>query len=124
MKRLIFLTLCLSFSAVFVPAQTPQTIQKGFTVERELGATEKHIYEVNLTKGQMLDFTVEQRGIDIMLRVSTADGKFVDRVDSPNGREGDEPVKVISPDGGRYRFEVSRFADSSAFMRAAKRPKR
>ena len=78
MKRVIFSTLCLMFSAAFVSAQTPQTIQPGFTVERELAETDKHNYEVNLTKGQMLNFTVEQRGIDVWLRIFTADGKFVD----------------------------------------------
>ena len=114
MNRLTFLILCLMFSAAFAIAQTPQTIQTGFTVERELGETEKHIYEINLTKGQMLNFVVEQRGIDVMLRVTTADGKFVDRVDTPNGREGDEPVKVISLESGRYRVEISRFSEETA----------
>lgn len=108
MKRLIFLIMCLMFSAAFVFAQTPQTIQTGFTVERELGETDKHNYEVNLTKGQMLNFVVEQRGIDVVLRIYTADGKFYDRVDSPNEREGDEPFKMVSLNGGRYRIEVSR----------------
>lgn len=114
MKRLIFLILCLNFSTAFVFGQTAQTIQTGFTVERELGGTEKHIYEVSLTKGQMLNFVVEQRGIDIMLRVLTADGKFVDRVDSPNGREGEEIFKMVSLNGGRYRIEVSRFTEETA----------
>ena len=113
MKRVMFSTLCLMFSAAFVFAQTPQTIQPGFTVERELTETDKHNYEVNLTKGQMLNFTVEQRGIDVWLRIFTADGKFVDRVDSPNGREGDEPLKMVSLTGGRYRIEVSRFWDDA-----------
>ncbi len=114
MKRLTFSILWIIFAAAFAIAQTPQTIQTGFTIERELGETEKHIYEINLTKGQMLNFVVEQRGIDVMLRVTTADGKFVDRVDTPNGREGDEPFKIVSLEGGRYRVEVSRFSEETA----------
>ncbi len=113
MKQLIFSILWLMFSAAFVFGQTPQTIQAGFTVERELGGTDKHIYEVNLTKGQLLNFTVEQRGIDVWLRILTADGKFVDRVDSPSGREDDEPFRMVSLNGGRYRIEVSRFWDDA-----------
>jgi hypothetical protein len=108
MKRPIFLIMCLVFTTIFVSAQTLPTIQTGFTVERELGEADKHIYEVNLTKGQMLNFTVEQRGIDVVLRIYTADGKLYDRVDSPNEREGDEPFKMVSLPGGRYRIEVSR----------------
>lgn len=108
MKRLIFSILCLMISAAFVFAQTPQTIQTGFTVERELGETDKHIYEINLAKGQMLNFIVEQRGIDVVLRIYTADGKLYDRVDSPNEREGDEPFKMVSLNRESYRIEVSR----------------
>ena len=108
MKRIILLTLCLMFSAAVVFGQTPQTIQPGFTVERELGETDKHNYEVNLKKGEMLNFVVEQRGIDLELHVYSADGKLIDRIDSPNEREGDEPFKMVSLNGGRYRIEVSR----------------
>ena len=114
MKQLMFSILFIIGFAVYAIAQTSQTVNNGFSVERELGEMDKHNYEVNLTKGQMLNFVAEQRGIDIMLRVLTADGKFVDRVDSPNGREGEEPVKIISPDGGRYLVEVSRFAEDTA----------
>ena len=56
----------------------------------------------------MLNFTVKQRGIDVVLRIYTADGKLYDRIDSPNEREGDEPFKMVSPGGGRYRIEISR----------------
>ncbi len=48
MKRLIFLIMCLMFSAIFVFAQTPQTIQAGFTVESELGETNKRLSKTNL----------------------------------------------------------------------------
>lgn len=114
MKRLIFSVLCLMFSAAFISAQTPPPIQTGFTVERELGESDKDNYEVNLTKGQMLNFVVEQRGIDVILRIYTADGKFYDRVDSPNGNIGDEPFKMVSPNGGRYRVEVNHYNESDA----------
>ena len=107
MKSLFFTILCCLFSAALVHAQTPQVIQSGFTVERELGKAEKHIYEVNLQKGQQLNFVVEQRGIDLVLQVYAADGKFYDRLDSPNGREGDEPFQMITLSGGRFRIEIT-----------------
>lgn len=113
MKQLSFLIPCIIFSAAIVFAQTPQTIQTGFTVERELGGADKHNYEVNLTKGQTLNFVVEQRGVDIVLRVYTADGKFYDRLDSPNGTAGDEPFKMVSPGGGRYRIEINRWGENA-----------
>lgn len=112
MKRFIFLNLCLMFFAMFAFAQTPQTIRTGFTVERKLGGADKHIYEVNLTKGQLLNFIVEQRGVDVVLRIDSADGKLYDRVDSPNGRAGDEPFRMVSLTGGRFRVEVNPYSQA------------
>lgn len=113
MKQLLSSILLIICPAVYVIAQMPQTVNNGFSVEREIGGAERHFYEVNLTKGQMLNFIVEQRGVDVVLRVLTADGKFYDRIDSPNGTEGDEPIKFVSLAGGRYRFEISRLYENS-----------
>lgn len=104
---LVFLYMFFPFAAIF--AQTPQAVQPGFTVERELVGAEKHSYEVNLNKGELLNFVVEQRGADVVLRVYAPDGKFYDRIDTPNGNAGDEVYKLISMTGGRYRVEVSRY---------------
>jgi hypothetical protein len=109
MKELLFVILSVISLVVFIPAQTPQMIQPGFTVEREIGGAEKHSYEVNLAKGELLNFVAEQRGVDLVLRIYAPDGKFYDRVDTPNGREGDEAFKMVSFIGGRYRIEVNRY---------------
>ena len=85
--------------------QTPP-IQAELTFDGELGETDKHNSKVNLTKGQILNFLVEKRGVDVVLRIYTANGKFHDRVDSPNVREGDQPFKMVSLNGGRYRAFV------------------
>lgn len=107
MKKLIFVLLCVISPATLVSAQLPQTIQAGFTTEREIGGAEKHSYEVNLNKGEMLNFVVEQRGADVVLRVYAPDGKFYDRVDSPNGTSGEEPFRTVASTGGRYRVEIN-----------------
>jgi hypothetical protein len=41
-----------------------------------------------------VNFVVEQRGVDVVLRIYTADGNLYDRVDSANGTEGDAPTSV------------------------------
>lgn len=109
MKKILIVTFCIIFSVTASPAQTPQSIQPGFTVEREIAGAEKHNYEVNLAKGEMLNFVVEQRGVDLILRIYAPDGKFYDRVDNPNGRNGEEPFKMVSFTGGRYRIEINRY---------------
>lgn len=106
MKNLLFVVFCILSPVAISLAQISQTIQPGFTGEREIGGAEKHSYEVNINKGEMLNFIVEQRGKDVVLRVYAPDGKFYDRVDTPNGNAGDEVFKMVSLTGGRYRIEV------------------
>lgn len=111
MKNLLFVVFCILSPVVISLAQAPQAIQPGFTVEREIVGAEKHSYEMNLGKGEMLNFVVEQRGADVVLRVYAPDGKFYDRVDTPNGNAGDEVYKMVSFAGGRYRIEVNPYLE-------------
>jgi ketosteroid isomerase-like protein len=112
MKFLFFTTIYVSFFAAFVGAQTTQVIEAGFSVEREMGGAQRHFYEVNLTKGQFLNFTVEQRGADVVLKIYAADGKLYDRLDSPNGAQGEEPFRMVSLTGGRFRIELSPWSEN------------
>ncbi len=109
MKHLLFVAICIISPVAVSLAQTPQAVQAGFTVEREIVGADKHSYEVNLNKGELLNFVVEQRGADVVLRVYAPDGKFYDRIDTPNGNAGDEVYKMVALTGGRYRVEVSRY---------------
>jgi hypothetical protein len=111
MKKLLFVAFCIISSVVFSLAQTPQTVQPGFTTEREIVGAEKHSYEVNLAKGDFLNFTVEQRGADVVLRVYAPDGKFYDRIDTPNGDAGEEVFKMVASAAGRYRVEVQPYLE-------------
>jgi hypothetical protein len=107
MKRLLFIGLCMISLVAISQAQAPQAIEPGFTTEREIVGADKHSYEVNLNKGEMLNFVVEQRGADVVLRIYAPDGKFYDRVDSPNGTSGEEPFRMVAPVAGRYRVEIN-----------------
>jgi hypothetical protein len=64
-------------------------------------------YTVSLTKGQVLDATAMQQGIDVVVSVYGPDGKQLDRVDSPNGANGPEHVWLVAPVTGTYRIEVA-----------------
>jgi hypothetical protein len=50
---------------------------------------------------------VDQRGIDVIVRVFSPGGKKLGEFDSPNGDEGPENVSVIALDAGAYRIEVA-----------------
>jgi erythromycin esterase len=88
----------------------PQQLEQHRPVERTLGgAKEIHAYTVALEPGQFLDATVNQRGVDVVVRVFAPDGKLVAEIDSPTGEQGDEPIALQAKSGGRYRIEVTPF---------------
>lgn len=87
--------------------ETAQRLQQGKPIERELKAGETHVYQLSLRKGQFLKAAVNQRGIDVIVRVFSPNKSKVAQIDSPNGDKGDEPVRLEAPTDGVYRIEVS-----------------
>ena len=57
---------------------------------------------------------VEQKGIDVVVRLFGPDGKQITEVDSPNGTQGPEPVSVIAEAAGEYRLEVKGVGEKAA----------
>ena len=86
-------------------ANTP--LQPGTPVERTLGSGQAHNYSVNLDEGQFLQLVVDQRGIDVIVRVFSPSGKRLGEFDSPNGDQGPENVTVVAIKAGTYRIEVA-----------------
>ena len=84
-----------------------QVLEPGKPIERELKNGETHAYQIVLSLGQFLDAAVNQRGVDVVVRVFAPDGSKLAEIDSPNGNQGDEPVVVEAKASGAYRVEVS-----------------
>jgi len=82
------------------------SLEPGKPIERELAGDQAHSYSIALTAGQYLHVVVEQKGIDVVVALFTPDGKKVAEVDSPNGKQGPEPISVLSGAAGNYRLEV------------------
>lgn len=105
--------LCMALFATVVPAiaqpSTPEAteLRTGKPIERSLNRNEAHRYKARLKRGEMLFLVVDQRGIDIEVRVKSPSGQTLKTVDSPNGTQGPEPVFLIAPDDGEYMFEVA-----------------
>lgn len=85
----------------------PQQLEHRKPIERELKAGETHAYKIALEAGQFLDAAVNQRGIDVVVRVFAPDGSKIAEIDSPNGTQGDEPITLEVRTAGTYRIEVS-----------------
>jgi erythromycin esterase len=81
-------------------------IKPGDSFEVALKAGETHEYSVTLDTMESAFVTVNQMGIDVVVEVRDAAGQIVAAVDSPNGRNGDEPVLLEPVDKGIFTLRV------------------
>jgi CHAT domain-containing protein len=113
---IIVLRLAASAHAQQINVAKPETIanppevrklEAGKPIEREMKGGESHTYQIALATGQYLDVAVEQKGIDVVVRVIAPDGKQLMEVDSPNGTEGREPVQFIAAASADYQLVIA-----------------
>lgn len=105
---LLFFVITLFSNSLTVIAQTVKaSLRLGESVERTISRGQTHTFSVSLDKDQFLQAVVEQRSIDVVIRVFSPDGKSLGEFDSPNGASGPEGVSIISQASGLYRIDVS-----------------
>lgn len=104
-----FLTLIVGLSSnEWIAAQSQTTaLQLGIPIERTIGRGQSQSFSISLEQDQFLQLVVEQRGIDVVVRLVSPAGKPLGEFDSPNGTEGPENVSLISAAAGVYRIEVA-----------------
>ena len=89
-------------------AQSDQTVlQPGTPLQRTISPGESHTFTIDLSDEQYLQFVVDQKGIDLIVRVFSPTGKSLGDFDTPNGPEGPENVAIVAVSGGSYRIVVS-----------------
>ena len=81
-------------------------LQAGTGTEVELAGGETHAWRLVPKAGHLLGLVVDQRGIDVVARLRTADGRLLTEVDSPNGDRGPEPVPWIAETAAPLWLEV------------------
>jgi CHAT domain-containing protein len=91
-----------------LPGQTAdcETLPFGKAIERELPVGEKHCFSFALTAGQFVQAVVEQRGIDVVVRIFGQDGDQLAAVDRLNGRNSPETASLIARGSGVYRLQI------------------
>jgi CHAT domain-containing protein/tetratricopeptide (TPR) repeat protein len=94
-----------------VPVGEVRVLAAGEVVGRRMEAGAAHSYELALEAGQFARVVVEQRGVDVGVRVSAPGGELLVDMDSPNGFYGREAVSVLAASAGGYRVEV--YSDKS-----------
>lgn len=88
------------------------TLEKGKPIERAIAADETHTYRINVPPDRVVTGVIEQRGVDVKVRVIDPAGATVATLDSPNGASGPEPWILEGRGPGVWRLEVSPFPGS------------
>ncbi|HWT13137.1 MAG TPA: erythromycin esterase family protein [Allosphingosinicella sp.] len=101
--------LAAAFLAVFpepAAAHAPNPLDPASAVERAIGPGEVYEASLRLRRGESADIVALQQGIDLVVDLFAPDGALLQSVDSPNGRNGDEPVAILAAADGDYRLLI------------------
>ncbi|MGH7483210.1 MAG: hypothetical protein ACRELV_13740 [Longimicrobiales bacterium] len=61
-----------------------------------------------LPAGHSAEIVVMQRGVDVVLELIARDS-VIETVDSPNGRNGPEPIEIFAMRATQYRLRIRPF---------------
>lgn len=86
--------------------QVVSTLEPSKPIEHELAGGQSYTYEITLTEGQYVKVLVEQRGIDIVVKVIGPDGKQAAEFDSEIRNQGQEVIEQVAEMAGSYRLNV------------------
>lgn len=86
--------------------QPVQELTPGRVTGAELGGGQTHSYKISLQSDQYLYVVVDQRGIDVVVKLYGPDGDLLREIDSPNGEQGPEPLSLVTKSAGSYRLDV------------------
>ena len=99
------LLLCCPLPSVSAQAGVAPLAQ-GAPVEGQLAGGEAHLYSLTVTTGQYVQLVLDQQGVDVVLTLSSPDGKKLAEVDGPNAMYGPERLAFIAEAAGDYRLDV------------------
>ena len=112
MQRSFLLSLPILLACAVTIAAQGSSLQTGVSIEKTLSDKQMHSYVVAVEKDQFIQLTVEQRNVDIVVRVFLPDGTMLAEFDSPTGSEGVEYVEFVAESSGKYRVELSQLPDT------------
>jgi erythromycin esterase len=96
----------LAGAALAATAAEPVELTRERPVSLALAPPETVEATIALQAGESADLAVLQEGIDVVVDVIAPDGTRLDTIDSPNGRQGDEPVSLFASVTGAYQLHV------------------
>ncbi|MBO0719386.1 MAG: CHAT domain-containing protein [Blastocatellia bacterium] len=82
-------------------------LETGKPLVRDLAGAQSHFYQVTLSAGQYARVLVDQRGIDVEIKLIGPDGRQIREFDAESNPQGQEIVSWVSGVAGIYRLEVN-----------------
>src|SRR5262249_68239 len=86
--------------------QAVRRLEPGQPIERELAGGQSHAYQLTLADGQYVNLVVDQRGIDVVVKLFGPDGKAIMEFDSESRVQGQESVSLVAEAEGSYQLSV------------------
>ena len=120
---------CLLLFAIFILPCFGQTkdLKPDQVTERELTGAEIHQYKFDLKADQFSQVRVDQKGVDVWLKLLDANKNVLATMDSPSGKEGSETLSFVAEKTGSFileivGFEANKEKGSYTVSRLAPRP--
>lgn len=86
--------------------QEIRTLESGKPIEREITGGQKNNFQINFAANQYAKLIVEQRGIDVVVRLLDANGKVVVEYDAEPRSKGEEVVELTAKTAGNYKLTI------------------
>ena len=103
-SAVILLTLFLSNA--FAQETASQPLLPNSEATREMTGKTTHQYKFDVQKDEFFQARVEQKGLDVSLKLLDENGKVLAEMDSPNGKEGFEMLSFVADNDGVFILEV------------------
>jgi CHAT domain-containing protein/tetratricopeptide (TPR) repeat protein len=112
LRAIIALALSLWLVTLMASGQAQQPTDVGElppnqTLGREMTGAGTHRYKFNTQANEFVQVRVEQKGVDVALKLMDASGNVLATMDSPNGKQGTETLSFVPKQVGSFILEVS-----------------
>lgn len=88
------------------PQDNPTTISPSEVLTRDMKRNQRHVFRLSLMPRQYVHVVVDQRGIDVVVKLLDPNRVLLIERDNPNGKFGPEAVSTVAQSDGSYYVEV------------------
>ncbi|TDQ23754.1 alpha/beta hydrolase [Tenacibaculum caenipelagi] len=103
---LSFLFLFYTSTAMYAQAKLEKSLITGKEINKIISPSEKHTYTFKLENGMAIIGELIQKEIDLVIDIYNPDDVFLKQIDSPNGKNGIEPIDLTANKFGVYKLVV------------------